>query len=108
MAKKQEQQLPVPDWYLKLEAEYLAALEGQQKAVVKDKNYERAQLLCNLLQTICEAANGVEEMETDAGTTRILSFRYKPTIEFYEDDVRIIKELAEEMGEEFPYIIEEQ
>jgi hypothetical protein len=74
----------------------------------KDKNYERANLLCNLLQTICEAANGVEEMETDAGTTRILSFRYEPTIEFYEDDVRIIKELAEEMGEEFPYIIEEQ
>ena len=76
--------------------------------MAKDKNYERAQLLCNLLQTICEAANGVEEMETDAGTTRILSFRYEPTIEFYEDDVRIIKELAEEMGEEFPYIIEEQ
>lgn len=74
----------------------------------KDKNYERANLLCNLLQTICEAANGVEEMETDAGTTRILSFRYEPTIEFYEDDVRIIKELAEEIGEEFPYIIEEQ
>ena len=73
----------------------------------KDKNYERAQLLCNLLQTICEAANGVEEIETDAGTARILSFRFEPTFEFYEDDVRIIKELAEEMDEEFPYIIEE-
>ena len=80
----------------------------KQNKDMKDKNYERAQLLCNLLQTICEAANGVEEMETDAGTTRILSFRYEPTIEFYEDDVRIIKELAEEMGEEFPYIIEEK
>jgi len=76
--------------------------------MAKDKNYERAQLLCNLLQTICEAANGVEEMETDAGTTRILSLRYEPTFEFFEDDVKIIKELAEEMGEEFPYILKEQ
>ena len=74
--------------------------------MTKNKNYERTQLLCNLLQTICEAANGVEEMETDAGTTRILSFRYEPVFEFFEDDVRIIKELADEMGEEFPYIIQ--
>ena len=76
--------------------------------MAKDKNYERTQLLCNLLNAICEAANGVEEMETDAGTTRILSFRYEPTIEFFEDDVRIIKELAEEMEEDFPYIIEDE
>lgn len=76
--------------------------------MAKDKNYERTQLLCNLLNTICEATNGVEKMETDAGTTRILSFRYEPTIEFFEDDVRIIKELAEEMGESFPYILEEE
>ena len=71
----------------------------------KDKNYERANLLCNLLQTICEAANGVEEMETDAGTTRIPSFRWEPVFEFYEDDVKLINELIEEMGEEpLPYI----
>lgn len=75
--------------------------------MAKDKNYERAQLLCNLLQTICEAADGVEEIETDAGTTRILSFRYEPTFEFYEDDVKLINELIEEMGEEpLPYITE--
>ena len=80
-----------------------------QNLILGENKYdERTQLLCNLLNTICEAANGVEEMETDAGTTRILSFRYEPTIEFFEDDVRIIKELAEEMGEDFPYIIEDE
>lgn len=43
MAKKQEQQqLPVPDWYLKLEAEYLAALEEQQKAEAKVKQAKDA------------------------------------------------------------------
>lgn len=32
MAKKQEQQLPVPDWYLKLEAKYLEAIAKKQAA----------------------------------------------------------------------------
>lgn len=32
MAKKQEQQLPAPDWYLKLEARYLEAVAQKQAA----------------------------------------------------------------------------
>ncbi len=40
--KKQQQQLPAPDWYLKLEAEYLAALEEQQKAEAKVKQAKDA------------------------------------------------------------------
>ncbi len=73
--------------------------------MAKDKNYQRALLLYNLLETLEQAADGAEEMETDAGTTRILSFKYEPTIEFFEDDVKLIKELIEEMGEDsLPYI----
>ena len=73
--------------------------------MAKDRNFQIKQLLISLLQTIEEAANGVEEMETDAGLTRIPSFRWEPTFEFYEDDVKLIKELVEEMGEEpLPYI----
>lgn len=73
--------------------------------MTKDKNFEIKKLLISLLQTIEEAADGVEEMETDAGTTRIPSFKWEPVFEFYEDDVKLINELIEEMGEEpLPYI----
>lgn len=41
MAKKTEQN-PAPDWYLKLETKYLAALEEQQKAEVKVKQAKDA------------------------------------------------------------------
>ena len=73
--------------------------------MAKDKNYQRALLLYNLLETLEQAADGAEEMETDAGTTRILSFKYEPTIEFFEDDVKLIDYKYSDFTEKIPVAI---
>lgn len=53
-------------------------------------------LLERLLETICEATSSVEKEDTDAGLCVMPNFRYEPTFEFYEDDIKTIKWLQEE------------
>ena len=53
-------------------------------------------LLENVLATICEATSGVEKEDTDAGLCVMPNFRWEPTFEFYEDDIKTIKWLQEE------------
>lgn len=53
-------------------------------------------LLENVLATICEATSGVDKANTDAGLCVIPYFRWEPTFEFYEDDIKTIKWLQEE------------
>ena len=53
-------------------------------------------LLENVLATICEASNGVEKEDTDAGLCVMPNFKWEPTFEFYEDDIKTIKWLQEE------------
>lgn len=53
-------------------------------------------LLERLLETICEATSGIEKEDTDAGLCVMPNFRWEPTFEFYEDDIKTIKWLQEE------------
>lgn len=52
-------------------------------------------LLGNVLATICEATSSVDEADTYAGHCVIPNFRWEPTFEFYEDDIKTIKWLQE-------------
>lgn len=57
-------------------------------------------LLCNILREICDATDFVESVEFDA-TTYMPQFRYMPTFCFTEEDIEIIKDLSDEMLEDF-------
>lgn len=52
-------------------------------------------LLENVLATICDATSDVEKSDNDSGLCVIPNFRYEPTFEFYEDDIKTIKWLYE-------------
>lgn len=60
-------------------------------------------ILCDILREICNATDStdfVEDVEFDA-TAYIPQFRYMPTFCFMEEDIEIIKNLSEEMSEDF-------
>lgn len=62
----------------------------------KDNNVERMKaLLVDLLETIAQAIDGMDVGDYDCGELYIPHFRYEPSFEFTEDDVKTIKELAE-------------
>lgn len=61
------------------------------------------QLLCNILREICDATDSidyVEDADFDA-TAYMPNFRYMPTFCFTEEDIEIIKDLSDEMLEDF-------
>lgn len=67
------------------------------------------QLLCGVLREICDATDSidyVEDSDFDA-TAYIPQFRYMPTFCFTEEDIEIIKDLSDEMLEDFSMLTDE-
>ena len=62
---------------------------------MKDKETRRDDLLAKLIGTIAESICGMEDDEYDYGHGWIPELRYVPYFEFDEEDIEIIKELAE-------------
>lgn len=61
------------------------------------------QLLCGILREICDATDStdfVEDVDFDA-TAYMPNFRYMPMFCFSEEDIEIIKDLSDEMLEDF-------
>lgn len=61
------------------------------------------QLLCGVLREICDATDSIdyiEDSDFDA-TAYIPQFRYMPTFCFTEEDIEIIKDLSDEMLDDF-------
>ena len=56
-------------------------------------------LLESILSSICDATISVNKYDTDAGLCVTPNFRYEPTFEFYEEDIKTIKRLQEESGD---------
>ena len=64
-------------------------------------------LLCRVLQEINDATTEIEvDSETEFGTLHIPTFRYTPIFEFTDEDIELIKWLAEEEGETFDMLTE--
>lgn len=64
-------------------------------------------LFCRVLQEINDATTEMEvDSETEFGSLHIPTFRYTPTFEFTEEDIELIKWLAEEEGENFDILTE--
>lgn len=64
-------------------------------------------LLCSVLQGINAAMSEMDiDEETEFGTLHIPAFRYTPTFEFTDEDIELIKWLAEEEAEDFSMLIE--
>lgn len=60
------------------------------------EEYKRMKcLLLNLLETIADATNGASIGDYDCGTIFTPQLRYEPSFELTEDDIKTIKELAE-------------
>lgn len=76
---------------------------------MNDYNDRKHSLLLSIIETIADA---VEEMEvdenTEAGTISVPVFRYQPQFEFTEEDMRTIRDLAEEEGMDFTKILGEE
>lgn len=65
------------------------------------EQYKRVKnLLLNLLETIADATNGMNVGDYDCGELHTPQFRYTPEFEFTEDDVKTIRELAENERED--------
>lgn len=62
-------------------------------------------LLRNILNSICEATENIEEVDTDFGLCVIPNFRYEPIFEFTEDDLKIIKSLQDSDVYDFSQLI---
>ena len=63
------------------------------------KKDDAVRLLESILSSICDATISVNKYDTDAGLCVTPSFRYEPTFEFYEEDIKTIKWLQEESGD---------
>ena len=63
------------------------------------KKDDAVRLLESILSSICDATSSVEKDDTDAGLCVTPNFRYEPTFEFYEEDIKTIKRLQEESGD---------
>ena len=59
---------------------------------------EKKSLLGKILNSICEATDDIEEVDTDLGLCVIPNFRYEPVFEFTEDDLKLIKSLQDSEG----------
>lgn len=60
------------------------------------------QLLCNILRDMCEATDSIYYGEgMEFGDIYMPNFRYMPTFCFTEEDIEIIKDLSDEMLEDF-------
>ena len=66
------------------------------------KNKAIRNLFCRVLSEIDAATTEmVVDDDTDCGTLHIPNMRYVPTIEFTDEDIELIKRLADEEGEAF-------
>lgn len=63
---------------------------------MKDKQDRISDLCLSMLETIAQATDGMEVGDYDCEELYIPHFRYEPSFEFTEDDVKTIKELAED------------
>jgi hypothetical protein len=64
------------------------------------------QLLCGILREICDATDSTDLVEFDA-TAYIPKLRYMPTFCFTEEDIEIIKDLSDEMLEDFSILTDD-
>lgn len=80
-----------------LEMKY--ALQSFNETQFKEKAHARMILLCELLQSICDATSEIEHEEGDE--TYIPVFRYEPTFEFTAEDLHTIYTLAEEEMQDY-------
>lgn len=69
-------------------------------------NESITRLLCDILREIAEAVSAMEVYESDAGTLHLPEFRYIPSFEFTDEDIQLIKEIAESEGEDFSTLTE--
>jgi hypothetical protein len=63
-------------------------------------------LLCGILREICDATDSTDLVEFDA-TAYMPQFRYMPTFCFTEEDIEIIKDLSDEMLEDFSILTDD-
>ena len=66
-----------------------------------NREYKIKQLLCGILRDICDATDSTDFVEFDDATAYIPRLRYMPTFCFTEEDIEIIKDLSDEMLEDF-------
>lgn len=70
-------------------------IRSDSNARIPEKYQRMKSLLINLLGTIADATNGMSVGDYDCGELHTPTFKYEPSFEFTEDDVKTIKELAE-------------
>lgn len=64
-------------------------------------------LLISMLRVLSEATSDMESYNTDCGTLHSPNLRYIPVFEFSDEDIKIIKRLAKEEGEDFSTLIKQ-
>lgn len=69
-------------------------LQSSDDVKAKEKAQARTILLCELLQSICDATIDIEHEQGDE--TYVPVFRYEPTFEFTAEDLHTVHTLAED------------
>ena len=67
----------------------------QDNILIQERCDRMKSLLLNLLDTIANATNGMSVGDYDCGELYTPKFKYEPSFEFTGDDIKTIKELAE-------------
>ena len=63
---------------------------------MRDKQDRILDLCLSMLETIAQATDGMEVSDYDCGELYTPHFKYEPSFEFTKDDVKTIKEFAED------------
>lgn len=72
-----------------------------------NKNEEIKKLLVSILEVLADATVGMEVVEgTDCGTLYYPMFKYLPTFEFSDKDIKLIKKIGKEELEDFSTLTE--
>lgn len=66
-----------------------------------EKNDRIIRLLCSILQEIADATTEMDTEETECGTLHFTELRYTPVFPFTDDDIQLIKEIADSEDEDF-------
>lgn len=74
---------------------------------MKEKDIDIKLLLISVLRVLSEATFDMESYDTDCGILHSPNFRYMPIFEFSDEDIKIIKRLAKEEGEDFSTLIKQ-
>ncbi len=63
-------------------------------------------LLCRILEEICNSSLSSEPEDSEFGLLFVPEFKYSPIFEFTEEDIQLIKELEEENDYDFSTLTE--